>query len=56
MITALQEAKYIKPMKDAYENIITEEASAYFAGTQDLDRTCDNIENRLQLALEENKQ
>ena len=56
VITALQEAKYIKPMKDAYENIITEEASAYFAGTQDLDRTCDNIENRLQLALEENKQ
>ena len=55
-ITALQEANYIKPMKDAYENIITEEASAYFAGTQDLDRTCDNIENRLQLALEENKQ
>lgn len=55
-ITALQEAKYIKPMKDAYENIITEEASAYFADTQDLDRTCDNIENRLQLALEENKQ
>ncbi len=55
-ITALQEANYIKPMKDAYENIITEEASAYFAGTQDLDRTCDNIENRLKLALEENKQ
>ncbi len=55
-ITALQEANYIKPMKGAYENIITEEASAYFAGTQDLDRTCDNIENRLRLALEENKQ
>ncbi len=55
-ITALQEANYIKPMKGAYENIITEEASAYFAGTQDLERTCDNIENRLRLALEENKQ
>lgn len=54
-VTALQEVKYVKPMKAAYENIILEEAEAYFTGNQDLDRTCDNIENRLRLALEENK-
>ena len=54
-VTALQEVKYVKPMKAAYENIILEEAEAYFTGNQDLDRTCDNMENRLRLALEENK-
>ena len=54
-VTALQEVKYVKPMKAAYENIILEEAEAYFTGNQDMDRTCDNIENRLRLALEENK-
>lgn len=54
-VTALQEVKYVKPMKAAYENIIREEAEAYFTGNQDLDRTCDNMENRLRLALEENK-
>lgn len=54
-VTALQEVKYVKPMKAAYENIILEEAEAYFTGNQDLDRACDNIENRLRLALEENK-
>ena len=42
-------------MKAAYENIIREEAEAYFTGNQDLDRACDNMENRLRLALEENK-
>ena len=40
-VTALQEVKYVKPMKAAYENIILEEAEAYFTGNQDLDRTCD---------------
>lgn len=54
-VTALQEVKYVKPMKAAYENIILEEAEAYFTGNQDLDRTCDNMENRLRLALEESK-
>lgn len=54
-VTALQEVKYVKPMKAAYENIILEEAEAYFTGNQDLDRACDNMENRLRLALEENK-
>lgn len=54
-VTALQEVKYVKPMKAAYENIIREEAEAYFTGNQDLDRACDNMENRLRLALEENK-
>ena len=54
-VTALQEVKYVKPMKAAYETIILEEAEAYFTGNQDLDRTCDNMENRLRLALEENK-
>ena len=54
-VTALQEVKYVKPMKAAYENFILEEAEAYFTGNQDLDRTCDNMENRLRLALEENK-
>lgn len=54
-VTALQEVKYVKPMKAPYENIILEEAEAYFTGNQDLDRTCDNMENRLRLALEENK-
>lgn len=54
-VTALQEVKYVKPMKAAYENIILEEAEAYFTGNQDLDRTCDNMEKRLRLALEENK-
>lgn len=54
-VTALQEVKYVKPMKAAYENIILEEAEAYFTDNQDLDRTCDNMENRLRLALEENK-
>lgn len=54
-VTALQEVKYVKPMKTAYENIIREEAEAYFTGNQDLDRACDNMENRLRLALEENK-
>lgn len=54
-VTALQEVKYVKPMKAAYENIILEESEAYFTGNQDLDRTCDNMENRLRLALEENK-
>lgn len=54
-VTALQEVKYVKPMKAAYENIIREEAEAYFIGNQDLDRACDNMENRLRLALEENK-
>lgn len=54
-VTALQEVKYVKPMKAAHENIILEEAEAYFTGNQDLDRTCDNMENRLRLALEENK-
>lgn len=54
-VTALQEVKYVKPMKAAYENIILEEAEVYFTGNQDLDRTCDNMENRLRLALEESK-
>lgn len=54
-VTALQEVKYVKPMKAAYENIILEEAEAYFTGNQDLDRICDNMENRLRLALEESK-
>ena len=54
-VTALQEVKYVKPMKAAYENIILEEAEAYFTGNQDMDRACDNMENRLRLALEENK-
>lgn len=54
-VTALQEVKYVKPMKAAYENIILEEAEAYFTGNQGLDRACDNMENRLRLALEENK-
>ena len=54
-VTALQEVKYVKPMKAAYENIILEEAEAYFTGNQDLDRACNNMENRLRLALEENK-
>lgn len=54
-VTALQEVKYVKPMKAAYENIIREEAEAYFTDNQDLDRACDNMENRLRLALEENK-
>lgn len=54
-VTALQEVKYVKPMKAAYENIILEEAEAYFTGNQDLDRACDNMENRLRLALEESK-
>ena len=70
-VTALQEVKYVKPMKAGNRRVtvcreltkrhetafqtVLEEAEAYFTGNQDLDRACDNMENRLRLALEENK-
>ena len=55
-IGALQNIEYVKPMRNAYKMIILEEAQAYFTGNRDLDGVCNNIENRLRLALEENKQ
>lgn len=55
-VKILQEAKYIKPMKEAYINIILEEASAYFSGGRDLDEVCKIMENRLRIAMNEIKQ
>ena len=50
----LKNAKYIKPMKTAYLDIILEEADAYFADTISLDQATENMEKRLNLAIEEN--
>ena len=54
-IDALQEIEYVKPMKNAYKMIILEGAQEYFVGNRDIDAVCTAIENRLRLALVENK-
>lgn len=54
-VRILQEVGYVKSMKEAYKQIIIEEATAYFSGGRDLDEVCDIMEKRLKNAMEENK-
>lgn len=55
IIASLKEAEYIPMMKEAYLEIILDDADAYFEGTKTLEETCEIMENRLLTAMEENK-
>ena len=42
-------------MHPLIQNIINEEAEAYFSGQVDLDRTVEKIQNRVSLLLQESR-
>lgn len=51
----LESARTIPVRTEEIQNIISDEAGAYFAGDKSLDEVCKSIENRVQLYLEEHK-
>lgn len=46
-------SKYVEPMPEQYLSVIAEEAAYYFSGEHTAQETCEMIENRLQIAMEE---
>lgn len=46
-------SKYVEPMPEQYLSVIAEEAAYYFSGGRTAQETCEMIENRLQIAVEE---
>ena len=44
---------YVEPMDEEYMTILSEEVQYYLNGERNLDETCEMLENRLGIALEE---